>query len=53
MSSSKNSAPATGRAISDREFEVLLRRTAEYCKIRRALMLKKVQPIRKTPLSAA
>ena len=46
---SKISVSTTRRAVSDREFEVLLRRTEEYCKIRRSRLLKKVQPIRKAP----
>ena len=50
---SKIGVSTAGRAISDREFEVLLRRTEEYCKIRRTRLLKKVQPIRKAPASAA
>ena len=49
----KTSSSVAVRAISDREFELLLRRTAEYCKLRRSRLLKKVQPIRKAPSSAA
>jgi hypothetical protein len=47
---SKNTAPSAGRTISDREFELLLRRAAEFCKMRQSRLLKKLKTIRKAPV---
>ena len=46
---SKHSGHAARRGVSDREFELLLRRTAEYCKLSQSRLAKKVEPIRKAP----
>ena len=45
---SKHIARVARRDASDREFESLLRRAAEHCRMRHSRLLKKVQPIRKT-----
>ena len=40
-------------SLSDREFEILLRRAAEFNKTNRLHLVKKAQPARRSPRSAA
>ena len=46
---SKHTAHVARRGVSDREFELLLRRTPEYSRLSQSRLAKKVQPIRKAP----
>ena len=49
----KQKVPVARESVSDREFEVLLRRASEYRAVRRLHLVKTNRPSRKTPRPAA
>jgi hypothetical protein len=49
----KHKGPVGKRSVSDRDFEVLLRRASECLAVRRPHLVKMNRPGRKTPRSAA